>query len=245
MDGNGRWAKTRGKPRIWGHKHGVESVRSAVETCVELGVKVLTLYAFSEENWGRPAPEVNAIMKLLDNYIVRERDELDKQNVKFRTIGQIERLPTSSQKLIRETKALLDKNTGLILNIALSYGSRTEIIHACKTIASRVQNGHLKSDQIDHQLFEKFLETADLPEPDLLIRTSGEQRISNFLLWQLAYTEFYFTPLHWPSFKKEAFFDAILSFQSRKRRFGLLDKTEASPLESPDAEPFISEKELS
>ena len=224
MDGNGRWAQTRGRPRIWGHKNGVESVRAAVEASVELGIKVLTLYAFSEENWGRPAQEVSAIMKLLDTYILKEQNELNKQNVKFRTIGQIDRLPSSTQKLIRETKNALDKNTGLILNIALSYGSHSEIVHACKSIASKVQQGILSTDQIDHHLFSKFLETSDLPEPDFLIRTSGEQRISNFLLWQLAYTELYFTPVHWPDFRKEAFFDAILSFQSRKRRFGLIDK---------------------
>lgn len=233
MDGNGRWAKARGRPRVWGHKRGVDSVRAAVETAGEIGVKVLTLYAFSEENWGRPAQEVSTIMDLLDTYIIRERDELNRKNVKFRTIGSIERLPLKSQRLVEETKHLLAENTGLVLNVALSYGSRSEIAQACRKIAQDVQEGRLSVADINPDLLASHLETADLPAPDLVIRTSGEQRLSNFLLWQSAYSELYFTPVCWPDFRRAEFLEAIAAYQQRQRRFGLVP-IEESPKPQED-----------
>jgi len=224
MDGNGRWAQAQGKPRVFGHQKGVESVHQAVELAAELGVKVLTLYAFSEENWGRPKAEVSALMSLLETYVVKERQRLNEAKVQFRVIGNLEKIPEKTRKLVLETQKQLSENTGLILNIALSYGSRNEITFACKEIASKVEKGVLQVKDISPQTLSDHLWTKGLADPDLFIRTSGEQRISNFLLWQIAYTELYFSPVYWPEFRKEHFCEAVRSFQSRKRRFGLVSE---------------------
>jgi undecaprenyl diphosphate synthase len=227
MDGNGRWAKDRGRPRVFGHRRGADSVRAVVETADQLGVKVLSLYAFSEENWGRPPHEVTAIMTLLSTYLLKERDELMANNVRLRTMGRIERLPSKTLRLLRETEEMLSENTGLVLNIALSYGGRTELVEACRAIARKVQAGELSPQDINHDMVSSCLYTWDLPEPDLLIRTSGEQRISNFMLWQMAYTEFHFTPVHWPDFGAEQFVLALQEYTRRQRRFGLVGDAEA------------------
>lgn len=223
MDGNGRWARARSRPRVFGHHRGADSVRIAVETADQLGVKVLSLFAFSEENWGRPQTEVAAIMTLLNTYLLRERQELLRNNVRLNTVGNVERLPEKTRQLLRETKAMLSENTGLVLNVALSYGGRTDILEACRTLARRVQAGELNASDINYSTFSNSLSTWDLPEPDLLIRTSGEQRISNFMLWQMAYTELYFTNVHWPDFSAVTMVEALLEFQRRQRRFGLVD----------------------
>lgn len=226
MDGNGRWAKDRSKPRVFGHRKGVESVRSIVKTADSLGIKVLSLYAFSEENWGRPSHEITAIMTLLNTYMLKEREELKKNNVQLRTMGRIERLPPKTLRLIQESKDYLKGNTGLVLNIALSYGGRTEIVDVCRSLAMRVASGELNPQDIDNDLMNSAFTGWDLPDPDLLIRTSGEQRVSNFMLWQMAYTEFYFTTVNWPDFTQERFVEALLEYQRRQRRFGLVEDTE-------------------
>jgi len=220
MDGNGRWAKARGLPRIEGHKAGTDSVRETVETSARLGIKHLTLYAFSVENWKRPKSEVNELMRLLRKYLRTELPTLQKHNIRLKTLGRIEELDQRTKKriLISEEKTL--NNDGLQLNIALNYGGRTEIVDTIKKICSHLSKGKIKLSQIDANTFEKFLYTKDIPDPDLLIRTSGEYRISNFLLWQMAYTEFYFTPVLWPDFRKKDLFEAIIDFQKRERRFG-------------------------
>lgn len=222
MDGNGRWAKSQGMPRVFGHQKGVESVHQTVETAAKLGVQVLTLYAFSEENWGRPQAEVSALMNLLETYVVKERQRLHEANIRFHVIGNLEKLPEKTRKLVLETQKHLSANTGMILNIALSYGSRNEIVHACKEIASKVQNGSLDVNSIKAETISEHLWTQKFPDPDLFIRTSGEQRVSNFLLWQIAYTELWFSPVYWPQFRMEHFCEAIRAFQSRERRFGLV-----------------------
>lgn len=222
MDGNGRWAKSRGKPRVFGHQKGVGSVRSAVEIASELGIEVLTLYAFSDENWGRPESEVSALMKLLETYVVKERQKLFKSNVKFQVIGDLDRLSPRTRSLVLETQEFLSKNTGLILNIALSYGSRNELTCAFKEIALKVKQGELEIENINSESISRHLWTRGLPDPDLFIRTSGEQRISNFLLWQIAYAELWFTPILWPDFSKKHFCEAIRDYQSRERRYGLV-----------------------
>lgn len=233
MDGNGRWAKNRSKPRVFGHRQGVNAVRDIVQAADEVGIKVLSLYAFSEENWGRPSHEVTAIMTLLNNYMLKEREELKRRNVQLRTMGRIERLPPKTFKLVQETKEYLSGNTGLVLNIALSYGGRTEIVDACRQLATRVASGELNPQDIDNDLLSSAFSGWDLPDPDLLIRTSGEQRVSNFMLWQMAYTEFYFTAINWPDFTKECFIEALLEYQRRQRRFGLVDESESSTQELP------------
>ena len=225
MDGNGRWAKKRGESRIFGHKKGVDSVRDAVEHAGSLGIEVLTLFAFSEENWGRPKPEVDFILSLLDRYLQRELAELNAKNVRFSTIGDLSKLPIKSQRLLAETKSTLAGNTGLILNIAISYGARSEIVEACRSIALDVASGKIKAEDIDQDCVNSHLHTAHLPPPDLLIRTSGEQRLSNFLLWQMAYTEFYFTDIHWPDFNKEEFAKALQAYATRDRRFGKIHES--------------------
>lgn len=225
MDGNGRWAQERGMPRVFGHQQGAESVREIVETAGRLGVKVLTLFAFSDENWGRPQSEVAALMKLLDTYIVREKAKLKKENVQFRAIGELDHLPEKTRRSVQRTQEELSHCTGLILNIALSYGGRNEIVTACRNLARRANEGTLAAEDITPQLFQENLWTAGLPDPDLLIRTSGEQRVSNFLLWQIAYTELWFSPVYWPEFRKEHLYEGIKAFQSRKRRFGVLAET--------------------
>lgn len=220
MDGNGRWAKRQFMPRIIGHRKGAERVREVVNAAGELGIKALTLYAFSEENWGRPRDEVDGLMQLLEAYLEREIHRLNDKNVQLRIIGDRSRLPARTQALVEEGETLMFHNQGLKLIIALSYGGRSEIVDACRRLAEQVAAGLIRVEDIDQGLFSQHLQTSDLPDPDLLIRTSGEQRISNFLLWQMAYTEFVFTPVLWPEFSKQHFYDAIKAFQRRCRRFG-------------------------
>jgi len=220
MDGNGRWAEKNGKGRVFGHEHGVEPVRSVVEGAGEIGVQYLTLYAFSTENWGRPQTEVDALMGLLVQTISNETDELMRKNVRLQVIGDVKSLPEEVQSKLNWCIETLKNNTGLTLVLALSYSSKWEITEAVKKIAKDVQNKKIKTDDIDKELIDKYLNTAGMPDPELLIRTSGESRISNFLLWQIAYTELYFTPVLWPDFRKKDLFDAIYDFQHRERRFG-------------------------
>jgi undecaprenyl diphosphate synthase len=220
MDGNGRWATMHGNERIFGHEHGVEAVRSTVEGAVEIGLQYLTLYAFSTENWARPEDEVNALMGLLVQAINDETGKLKEQNVRLSMIGDFKSLPDEVQQKLNWSIGELNNCTGLNLVLALSYSSKWEISEAIKKIAEEVKNGHLQIDEIDNKLLDKYLATVGMPDPELLIRTSGENRVSNFLLWQIAYTEFYFTPKLWPDFRKEDFFEAICDFQSRERRFG-------------------------
>jgi len=220
MDGNGRWAQEKGENRLFGHFHGVESVRSVVEGAAEIGIQYLTLYAFSTENWDRPAPEVQGLMELLVSTIRKEVPTLNKNNIQLQVIGDTSMLPpnaiTELKEAIRETHA----NTGLRLIMALSYSSRWEIIQAVKSIGAAVESGQLSSIAITQQVFEEHLTTAGIPDPELMIRTSGEFRISNFLLYQLAYAELYFTDTLWPDFRKEHLYEAIVDFQRRERRFG-------------------------
>ena len=220
MDGNGRWAKTRGLPRVEGHRNGVESVRSTVRTCGELGVKYLTLYAFSVENWNRPKDEVDTLMKYLARFLKNEIGELMKNNVRLEAVGQIYRLPEFVQEQLAKTKAALAKNTGLTLILALSYGGRTEIIEATRAIAQQVKAGKLDPAEINEQVIAQNLYTHAYPDPDLLIRTSGELRVSNFLLWQISYAEFVVTPTLWPDFRKPQLYEALEEYTQRQRRFG-------------------------
>ncbi len=220
MDGNGRWAKSRGLPRTEGHKEGIESVRAVVEAAGALGVKALTLYTFSSENWARPRSEVAALMSLLVRTVRREADELNRKNVRLMVIGDLDALPLTPRMGFKATIARLQNNTGLVLNLALSYSGRQEIVFAAREIARKAGAGEIASDEIDEALFARHLQTAEIGDPDLLIRTSGELRLSNFLLWQLAYSEFYITPIFWPDFRHEQFYDAIEIYQSRDRRFG-------------------------
>jgi len=220
MDGNGRWAKQRGNSRIFGHKHGVTAVREVTEASAELGVKYLTLYAFSTENWGRPKTEVDALMALLVSTISSETKTLLKNNVKLNTIGCTETLPKSVRAKLDDCIKKTSANTGLTLTLALSYSSRWELIEAVKNIASDVKDNKLDVSEISDGLIGNYLSTAGIPDPELMIRTSGEHRISNFLLWQLAYSELYFCDILWPDFRREDYFRALLDFQSRERRFG-------------------------
>ncbi|MCI0493828.1 isoprenyl transferase [candidate division KSB1 bacterium] len=220
MDGNGRWAKARNLKRVRGHEEGIKSVRAIVEACGELGIKVLTLYTFSKENWQRPKGEVSALWKLLIQTIRREVPELKRNNVRLKVIGVMEDLPRVVCEGINYAIHELKNNTGLIVNLALSYSSRLEITQAMQKIARKVASGDIKPIEIDEQLVADHLYTADLPDPDLLIRTSGEQRISNFLLWQIAYSELYITNTLWPDFRKDEFFQTILAYQQRERRYG-------------------------
>jgi undecaprenyl diphosphate synthase len=220
MDGNGRWAKGKGKLRVFGHHNGVVSVSDVVEGAGELGIKYLTLYTFSAENWNRPKLEVAAIMELLVSTINKEINKLMANNVRLNAIGDLEMLPPKCYKELMGAIEKTSANTGLVLTLALSYGSRREIVQATQKIADKIQKGKLKVDDIDEKLFEDHLYTADMPDPELLIRTSGEYRISNYLLWQIAYAELYFTPKLWPDFRREDLYEAILDYQSRERRFG-------------------------
>jgi undecaprenyl diphosphate synthase len=220
MDGNGRWAKQQGENRIYGHYEGVNSVRSVVEGAGEVGVKYLTLYAFSTENWNRPKEEVDALMELLVSTISMETAELHKKNVRLMAIGNLDSLPKSCLEELNESIKMTENNTGLTLVLALSYSAKWEIIHAVKQIATKVKNNELSIEDISELELEKHLCTHSIPEPELMIRTSGEHRISNFLLWQLAYSEFYFTEILWPDFRKIDLFTAILNYQNRERRFG-------------------------
>lgn len=221
MDGNGRWAKKNNKPRIFGHKHGVLSLRSVVEGAGEIGLKYLTLYAFSTENWNRPKVEVAALMQLLVATISNEVSALNKNNVRLLTIGDLDSLPGNCKKELGKAIDKTKNNTGLSLVLALSYSSKIEIINAVKNIASKVAEKELTLDEIDATLFDNHLDTAGMDEPELLIRTSGEYRISNFLLWQIAYAELYFSPKLWPDFTKDDLFEAIVAYQKRERRFGM------------------------
>jgi len=220
MDGNGRWAKERNRPRVFGHNEGINSVREVTRECGKLGVGVLTLYTFSVENWTRPRKEISALMKLLLSTVRREVKELNKNNVKLSLIGQIEDLPAGPREALLKGVEETSDNTGLQLNLALSYGGRQEIIQGVRRIAEKVKKGDLDLDEIDEELFSKYLFTADLPDPDLLIRTSGELRLSNFLLWQIAYAEIYITQTYWPDFREMELLEAVGDYQRRERRFG-------------------------
>ncbi len=220
MDGNGRWAKKQGKPRIFGHREGVRSVRRITEAAAEIGVKHLTLYAFSTENWNRPKFEVNALMTLLVDTLKTEIDSLHKNNIKLNAIGDIESLPFLSKRALLNGIEKTKNNTKMTLNLALNYSAQLEIVKASKAIAEDVKNNVLKVEDINENIFQSKLYTKDIPNPDLLIRTSGETRISNFLLWQIAYAELYFTPVLWPEFGKEELLASINDFQNRERRYG-------------------------
>ena len=220
MDGNGRWALDHGKSRILGHHQGVESVRKVIEAAVEINLKFLTLYAFSTENWERPDDEVTALMGIMMQSLNDETETLLKNNIKLTAIGDLDRLDAEVRNKLSETIEMTSVSTGLRLVVALSYSSRWEILRAARKIASEVKDGVLDVNSIDDALFGKYLCTADLPDPDLVIRTSGEKRISNFLLWQSAYAEFYFTDILWPDFGKDDFYNALIDFQKRERRFG-------------------------
>jgi len=220
MDGNGRWAKSKGASRIFGHQSGVKSVKDTIEAAAELGVQYITLYAFSTENWNRPAEEVNALMELLVKTIYDETPTLNKNNIRLLAIGDIKSLPAKCQQQLAEAMKGTEKNTRLNLVLALSYSAKWEILNAVKQIAEEVKAGKIAASAINEEVFDAHLSTAGIPNPELMIRTSGECRISNFLLWQLAYAEFYFTETLWPDFRREDFYKAIISYQKRERRFG-------------------------
>lgn len=220
MDGNGRWAKSRGLPRAEGHRRGAEAARRAVECAADLGIRYLTLFSFSSENWSRSSGEIEDLMGLLRWYLRSETAELHKNNVRLKVIGDRTRLPKDIVELIEHAESTMDANTGLTLILALSYGGRQDIVTAARVLARQVAEGALKADAIDETLFARYLATGGIPDPDLLIRTSGEQRISNFLIWQLAYTEFVFTDVLWPDFDDAHFKDAVDEFRRRDRRYG-------------------------
>jgi undecaprenyl diphosphate synthase len=224
MDGNGRWAKKLSLSRIIGHRKGMESVREAVRTCRDLGIQVLTLYAFSTENWRRPQREIKALMSLLKQYIRSEINELHKNNIRVNILGDVHKLPEDVVPFIDEAVQKTCNNSGMVLNLALSYSGRNEIIRAFLKIAADLQRQKITETDIDEQTVSAYLDTAGLPDPDLLIRTSGELRVSNFLLWQIAYTELYVTDVLWPDFRKDDLYKALLDYQKRKRRFGLTDE---------------------
>lgn len=220
MDGNGRWAKQKGLLRAFGHENGTKSVRLTVETCAKLGIKNLTLYAFSTENWNRPKLEVDTLMKLLISSLKNELQTLLDNNIRLNSIGNLEMLPKSAQKELLDVIKKTENNSRMVLTLALSYGSREEIISAIKKISDKVKNNIISLDNIDESIINQHLYTQNLPDVDLLIRTSGEHRISNFLLWQIAYAELYFTDVLWPDFKEDDLYEAIISYQKRERRFG-------------------------
>jgi len=220
MDGNGRWAKGKGAARIFGHRNAIQAVKDVTEGCGELGIKYLTLYAFSTENWGRPKEEVDALMELLVNTLQKEIHTLHENQVKLHTIGDVSHLPKDCQNNLAQAIDATKNNSGLILQLALNYSGRWEIIEAAKKIAEEVKQGLIQPREIDEQYFSEHLKTAGIPDPELLIRTSGELRVSNFLLWQIAYTEIYITPTLWPDFRKENLYEAICAYQKRERRFG-------------------------
>ena len=220
MDGNGRWAQQRKMSRVAGHRAGIKAVRDIVEISVEINLQVLTLYAFSIQNWERPKREVNTLMGLLVKYLKKEIPEMMEQNIRLMAIGDLNGLPPNVRDMLAFARGKTGPNTGLILNLALNYGGQTEICQAVKQIAKKVEAGEIRVDEIDEGLFSRHLYTADIPEPDLLIRTSGEMRISNFLLWQLAYSEFWITQTLWPDFRRGEFLQALLDYQKRERRFG-------------------------
>lgn len=220
MDGNGRWAKGKGKFRIFGHQNGVKAVRESAEACAEIGVSYLTLYAFSTENWSRPKDEVNALMELLVSTIRKETKTLMKNNIRLQAIGDIKGLPEKCRRELGEAIEETSGNDRLTLILALNYGSRWDMVNAVKKMALDVKEGRIDVESIDEQLMSRSMSTAGYPDPELMIRTSGEQRISNFLLWELAYSELYFTPVLWPDFNRENLYEAILDYQNRERRFG-------------------------
>ena len=224
MDGNGRWAKEKGKLRVFGHHHGVESVRQVVEAAVEIGIPYLTLYAFSSENWNRPKFEVAALMEILVSSINKETKTLMKNGVRLTAIGNLEQLPEPCFKQLQKAIAKTAQNTACTLVLALSYSSKHEIVEAARSLATKVKLGEMDIEDINEDVFSKALYTKDIPDPELMIRTSGELRISNFLLWQLAYTELYFTEKMWPDFNKEEFYSAIVEYQRRERRFGKISE---------------------
>jgi undecaprenyl diphosphate synthase len=222
MDGNGRWAKERGLPRLEGHRAGAESVREVMEACIELGVEYLTLYAFSSENWSRPATEVSALMTLLDRFLDEKAKDLDRQNVRLLAIGQLDRLPAKTRALIERIQASTAGNTTMTLVLALSYGGREEIVAAARSLATDAVAGKISPADIDAELFASRLQTAGIPDPDLLVRTSGEMRVSNFLLWQISYAEIIIVKKFWPDFRQRDLAEAVQEYQHRHRRFGAL-----------------------
>jgi undecaprenyl diphosphate synthase len=224
MDGNGRWAKEHGQDRLYGHFHGVESVRNIVEGCAELGIEYLTLYAFSTENWDRPQYEVIGLMELLVTTIRNEVENLRKNNIKLHVIGDLSLLPSYARKELDEALEITQENTGLNLIVALSYSGRWELLNAVKNVAWEVKKGNLRIEEIDQDTLQQYLCTSEFPDPELMIRTSGEYRISNFLLYQLAYAELYFTTVRWPEFRKNNLYEAIIDYQNRERRFGKISE---------------------
>ena len=223
MDGNGRWARKRMLNRVKGHEKGAETVRMLVRTCREIGIRYLTMYAFSTENWQRPKSEIKALMALLKRFLAAERSEMIENNIRLNVIGEIDRLSDDVRESLSRVMSDTENNDGMQLNLALSYGSRNEIVSACRAVARRVAAGDIAVDAITPELFETFLYTADMPDPELLIRTSGEYRISNFLLWQIAYSELFVTPTLWPDFTREEFLDILSEYRSRERRFGRIN----------------------
>ena len=222
MDGNGRWAKKNFMLRVEGHRMGVKAVDRIVTLCRKLNIEALTLYSFSGENWNRPKAEINALLKILDQFLHKEIERMKNENIRFNTIGRIEEFPEEIQKLISHAKDYTKLNDGLILTLALSYGAQQEILDAVKNIAQKVREGSIRVEDIDADVFQSFLYTRGLPEPDLLIRTSGEKRVSNFLLYQIAYTELHYTDVLWPDFTEDDLLKAIIDFQKRERRFGMI-----------------------
>ena len=220
MDGNGRWAKGKGAARIFGHRNAIQAVKDVTEGCGELGIKYLTLYAFSTENWGRPKEEVDGLMELLVNTLQKEIKTLHDNQVKLQTIGDISQLPMDCQKNLAKAKEATRNNSGMILQLALNYSGRWEIVEAAKKLGEEIKKGLIQPDEIDEHYFAQHLQAPGTPDPELLIRTSGELRISNFLLWQIAYTEIFITPTLWPDFRKENLYEAICAYQKRERRFG-------------------------
>ncbi|MEQ9237254.1 isoprenyl transferase [Coleofasciculus sp. E2-BRE-01] len=220
MDGNGRWAKRRGIPRIMGHRRGVDTLKQLLRCCDDWGIQALTAYAFSTENWGRPIEEVEFLMTLFERVLIRELKEMMEENVRIQFVGNLTALPQSLQNQIERSMIQTQNNTGIQFTVATNYGGREEILHACRAIATQVQQGEIQPEDIDEALFSRHLYTANIGDPDLLIRTSGEMRLSNFLLWQMAYAEFYITDAFWPDFDREAFHQALIAYQKRERRFG-------------------------
>lgn len=224
MDGNGRWAKQHGKPRVFGHRNGVKAVREATESAAELGIEYLTLYAFSTENWNRPRLEVNALMHLLVDTLHKEVETLNKNNIRLKAIGDLSKLPKRTHQALLDGIKKTESNTRMTLILALNYSAKWEMVQAAKKIAQHTQSGKLSPEDITEDIFAENLSTAGVPDPELLIRTSGEHRLSNFLLWQIAYAELYFTPIFWPDFRKEHLHQAIIDFQNRERRFGKISE---------------------
>jgi len=230
MDGNGRWAKERNLSRIEGHRSGAESVRVVVRSCRKIGIQILTLYAFSKENWQRPTGEVQALWRLLSRYLKSELEDMLENGIRLSAIGDIHELPKGVHRLLVDTVKKTEANREMLLNLALSYSGRSEIVRAAQKLAAECVGNRLEPIEIDESLFAKHLHTADLPDPDLLIRTSGEQRISNFLLWQMAYTELYVSPVYWPDFREPQLFEALADYQRRERRFGKTGEQEEKKL---------------